>query len=113
MSGLSPIKWYNHEMSSNFVKNHYFFMKLGKNVYFNDRKMIILPFFLFPDFSRFSDFLPKNGNFRSCLTPNSQSGHLINNSKCIDIKATTPYLSFGKRITKSLSTFIFELLTIQ
>ena len=50
-------------MSSNFPKNHYFFMKLGQNVYFNDRNIIVLPFFIFfwkfPDFSRFPDFFPR------------------------------------------------------
>ena len=38
-------------------------MKLGQNVYFDDRNMIVLPFFTFfwkfPDFSRFPDFSPK------------------------------------------------------
>ena len=31
-------------MSSNIVKNYHFFMKLGQNVYINDRNMILLPF---------------------------------------------------------------------
>ena len=34
-------------MSSNFPKINHFFMKLGQNVYFNDRNMIVLPFFTF------------------------------------------------------------------
>ena len=44
-------------MSSNFPKNHYFFMKLGQNVYFNDRNIIVLPFFIFfGNFPIFPDF---------------------------------------------------------
>ena len=49
-------------MSSNFPKNHYFFMKLGQNVYFDDRNMIVLPFFSFFENFPISRFFPKNSN---------------------------------------------------
>ena len=34
-------------MSSNFVKNHKFFVERTQNVYFNYRKMVRLPFIIF------------------------------------------------------------------
>ena len=70
-------------------------MQFSQNVYSNDRNMLKLPFLnLFKNFP-ISKFLPKI----------SDRGHLINNSKYIDIKAKTLHLS--------LSTYILELLTIQ
>ena len=34
-------------MSSNLVKNHTVFMKVGQNMYFNDENMVVLLFFIF------------------------------------------------------------------
>ena len=43
-SGQSPVKQQNQKMSSNFLKNRFFLMKLGQNVHFIDRNLVALPF---------------------------------------------------------------------
>ena len=66
-------------MSSDFVKNYYFLVELGKNMYFNNKSMIILSFFIFswkfPNFSLkviiLGQLLPKiPDRDTSTITPN-------------------------------------------
>ena len=42
--GQSPVRQQNQKMSSNFLKNRFFLMKLGQNVHFIDRNLVALPF---------------------------------------------------------------------
>ena len=57
-------------MSSNFVKNRSFLMKLGQNVHFNDRNMSKLYFLkFFQNFPILPDFPPKMAIFGQ-LWPN-------------------------------------------
>ena len=69
-------------------------------MYFNDKNMVIMlfSFFVVENVPIFPKFLLQNGRFGSTLTQISRPGQLINNFKCIDVKATILYLSFGKRI---------------
>ena len=94
-------------------KNHYFFTKLGQNMHFIGRYMVLLPFLFFLKISKFfqiSHFYPKNGIFGSTVTQITQSGHLINNSKGTNIKATTLYIY---HLVKESSLYQLLLLTYQ